>query len=163
MRKMYIAVGIPACGKTHHYKNNMDKNKVLRVSRDDINHQISDDLFTGNISKIIKKIEIFELEQILYNYFDVYIDRTNLTPKIRKHFINAAKRVAPNVYIIGLVFPTNVELSLERNRNRTELKEETRNGIEKFIPNAASQLIIPELSEGFNKIVMIEDAEVEKI
>jgi len=155
-QKIYIPIGIPASGKTYYYMHNMDKETVLRVSRDDINAALSDSIFTKEISKVIRKIEISTMQLIIENGFSVYIDRTNLTPKVRKRFINKAKDVKQSIYVVGIVFDNNPELSIERNKNRN-LKDDLKAGIERFIYTATKDFTLPTELEKFDEVIYIND------
>ncbi len=163
-KKIYIPIGIPAAGKTTYYQKNFDENLVLRISRDDFNDILSKGTFTSAIGKIIKNLEFAGIKEILNGGFSVYVDRTNLTPKVRKRYIKVAKETCQSVYVVALYFEPNLKDSLNRNILRADKTLTQKEGIEKWLPESLKQITMPTLDEGFNQIILLnKEGNVSKV
>jgi predicted kinase len=155
-QKLYIPIGIPASGKTTYWNSHFDKEQVLRLSRDDINTMLSGATYTQNINNVIKDSENIILESALEAGFSVYIDRVNLTPKSRKRFINKAKNIKQNLYVVALYFEPNIKEAVTRNDSRTDKTLDQREKLEVFIPEATRLLTEPSFDESFDEIHFIK-------
>ncbi len=151
---LYVPIGIPACGKTYYYHNNMNPEEVLRISRDDINAFLSNSVYNKKISKVIRRIEISSLEAAISDGFSVYIDRTNLTPKERAKFLDTARYIYSEIKVVGIIFKVNKELSILRNRDRDQ-SIDMRDGIEKFINTAIEIIQEPQEYEKFDEVIYV--------
>jgi len=155
-QKLYIPIGIPASGKTTYWNDHLDKEQVLRISRDDINSMLSGPVYTQNINNVIKDSENVILESALDAGFSLYIDRVNLTPKSRKRFINKAKNIKPKLYIVALYFEPSLKEAVLRNDSRTDKTLDQREKLEEFIPEATRLLTKPSFDESFDEIHFIK-------
>ena len=163
-QKLYIPIGVPASGKTTYWNNHFDKEQVLRLSRDDINTMLSGPVYTQNINNVIKDSENVILESALKAGFSMYIDRVNLTPKSRKRFINKAKNIMKNLYVVALYFEPNLKEAVLRNESRTDKTLDQREKLEKFIPEALQSLTEPSFEENFDEIHYINpDGTTERV
>ena len=154
-QKLYIPIGIPASGKTTYWAEHFDKEQVLRISRDDINTMLSGAVYTQNINNVIKDSENVILESALQAGFSIYIDRVNLTPKSRKRFINKAKNIKRDLYVVALFFEPDLKEAVVRNESRTDKTLDQREKLEEFIPEALRTLTEPSFDESFDEIHFI--------
>jgi hypothetical protein len=88
--------------------------------------------------------------------FSLYIDRVNLTPKARKRFINKAKSIKKNLYVVALYFEPNLKEAVIRNDSRTDKTLDQREKLEEFIPEAHRLLTEPSFDESFDEIHFIK-------
>lgn len=151
MKKCYILIGVPASGKSTWIESRLDKFNVLSSDNviETVAHQFG---FTYSevFNELIKfSTKVFESD-ILKNIeigADVAIDRTNLSPKVRKRFIDQFKKAGYEVTAVFFETPGVVEWD-RRLRSRQG----------KFIPqdvlnSMANNLTYPSLDEGFDKII----------
>ena len=163
-QKLFIPIGLPSCGKTTYFFNNLSKQGILRISRDSINEMLSGDIYTDNINKICRAGEQTLLQESLVNGYSVFIDRVNLTPKSRKRFINKAKNFQNKLCVIGIFFQSCIKTCLNQNEERIDKTLKQRQELEDFIPKANQFLIPPNFDEGFYEIHYInKQGNIEKI
>jgi predicted kinase len=129
-----IFIGIQASGKSTFYKENFF-NSHLRIS--------NDLLKTKNREKLL--LEYCKITKIPF-----VIDNTNITKTVRSKYINIIKQM--NYKIIGYYFKTNINQSLEWNKNRSG---------KEYIPEIGilgmyKKLEIPTLDEGFDVLYYVE-------
>lgn len=147
----YILVGVPASGKSTWTAENYFCYDTL-ASSDAIIDQVSEE-YGFTYSETFKELigfaqKVFErdLQTAIDLEENVVIDRTNLTPKVRKKFIDQFKKAGYNVVAVFFETPGAVEWD-RRLRSRKG----------KFIPqdvlnSMAHNLTYPSLEEGFDKI-----------
>ncbi|GHV89325.1 hypothetical protein AGMMS50267_16850 [Spirochaetia bacterium] len=129
-----MLIGIQASGKSTFYKENFF-NSHLRIS--------NDLLKTKNREKLL--LEYCKITQTPF-----VIDNTNITKTVRFKYISIIKQM--DCKIIGYYFKTNINQSMEWNKNR--------NGKE-CIPDVGilgtyKKLEIPTLDEGFDILYYVE-------
>lgn len=156
-KKIYLPIGLPASGKTTYFNNNLKHltGKIERICMDDI-IKTSTGEFDQNKRKLYREIENTLLETAVSAYKDIYIDRTNLTQKIRARFINFPG-VREKYEIIAIFFDVPLNICKERNSAtyRFDKTDKEIEGINKNYSNMQSLLVEPSLDEGFDKIIII--------
>ena len=160
MPKCTILVGVPASGKTTWHRNKFLEWPPTVASTDKIIEEVSasygmtyDEGFKG----LIQFAEIIMWRQIttcLMRGGDFIIDRTNLTAKSRKKFIDKLKLHRYNIECVVFPLPGTEKLPSEEWNRRLD----SRRG--KTIPEHILTSMIehyepPTESEGFSKITII--------
>jgi predicted kinase len=163
MPKCTILVGVPASGKSTWLVNNLDINNMPLsawvVSTDMIIERLADDYgFTYNeiFSETIRFADMVMVKRMIFaaeKGYDLYIDRTNMSEKSRRQFINKLKKYEYEFECV--VFPTPEPEEWKR-------RLDSRPG--KTIPQEALDRMqnsyeIPLESEGFSKITFIDNGE----
>ncbi len=155
--KIYILIAPPCSGKSTWTRENIaSMNNPYTASSDDIITAMYPELsyneaFQKANFKVVKKIMRQELADAIVACRDIIIDRTNMTVKTRKEFLNAVNDTYEK---IALVFPWDAKTFLERNekRNLNEGKFISLKLWEDFCSNYQK----PTLEEGFDKIIFLK-------
>lgn len=114
---VYILVGAPGSGKSTHGKNMVTANPALvRLCPDEFRAKFGKSEDDQSVSAQAFGATRCWLRDSLVAGKDVLIDATNMYPKARKEFIHIAKEF--NAKTIALVFETDKETLMERNRKR---------------------------------------------
>ena len=159
MPKCTILVGVPASGKSTWFSKNKTAT-MAPISTDNIIEFMGslfgftyDQIFKDSIS-LAEKIMWKRLEWNAERGNDVVIDRTNLTAKSRKKFIDYLKPYGYEFEAVVFPLPGTVEFSEEEWFRRLD----SRQG--KTIPNAVLASMVnsaqmPSEEEGFTKITVL--------
>ena len=159
MPKCTILVGVPASGKSTWFSKNKTAS-MAPISTDNIIEFMGslfgftyDQIFSDSI-KLADKIMWKRLEWNAERSNDVVIDRTNLTAKSRKKFIDFLKPYGYEFEAVVFPLPGTVEFSEEEWFRRLD----SRQG--KTIPNAVLASMVnsaqmPSEEEGFTKITVL--------
>lgn len=159
MPKCTILVGVPASGKSTWFSKNKTAT-MAPISTDNIIEFMGslfgftyDQIFSDSI-KLADKIMWKRLEWNAERGNDVVIDRTNLTAKSRKKFIDYLKPYGYEFEAVVFPLPGTVEFSEEEWFRRLD----SRQG--KTIPNAVLASMVnsaqmPSEEEGFTKITVL--------
>ncbi len=159
MPKCTILVGVPASGKSTWFSKNKTAS-MAPISTDNIIEFMGslfgftyDQIFKDSIS-LAEKIMWKRLEWNAERSNDVVIDRTNLTAKSRKKFIDFLKPYGYEFEAVVFPLPGTVEFSEEEWFRRLD----SRQG--KTIPNAVLASMVnsaqmPSEEEGFTKITVL--------
>lgn len=159
MPKCTILVGVPASGKSTWFSKNKTAT-MAPISTDNIIEFMGslfgftyDQIFSDSI-KLADKIMWKRLEWNAERSNDVVIDRTNLTAKSRKKFIDYLKPYGYEFEAVVFPLPGTVEFSEEEWFRRLD----SRQG--KTIPNAVLASMVnsaqmPSEEEGFTKITVL--------
>lgn len=87
MSKLTICRGIPASGKTTWAKSEALQTGAIRISRDDIRHELYGVFWGDPIDEnVVTKIQHNRIRDLLSNGFDVIVDDTNLRARNVKRF-----------------------------------------------------------------------------
>ena len=154
MSTVYMMIGIQGSGKSTFAKVLSKGFNISIISSDELrtkNPGLKEELVFPTLYKACK-------EKLLNNESFIY-DATNITPKVRKRFVDSLAElgVPRDMYdIVAVYFEPNVELSIKRVSKRND------EGIEKFIPldvirEYASNIIEPLDSEGFSQVIKISN------
>ena len=160
----YILVGMPASGKStwihdNAYKNLPGDEPYYVASTDDTIETVSR-LYDMTYNQGFKNLINFA-ESVMWNDLPlaveegikIYIDRTNLTVKSRKKFIDFLK---PHGYTFkAIVFPTPDETEWHRRLDSRQGKTIP----EYVLESMRNSYEMPTLSEGFDEIINIGDKE----
>lgn len=159
MPKCTILVGVPASGKSTWFTKNKTAS-MAPISTDNIIEFMGslfgftyDQIFKDSIS-LAEKIMWKRLEWNAERSNDVVIDRTNLTAKSRKKFIDYLKPYGYEFEAVVFPLPGTIEFSEEEWFRRLD----SRQG--KTIPNAVLASMVnsaqmPSEEEGFTKITVL--------
>lgn len=159
MPKCTILVGVPASGKSTWFSKNKTAT-MAPISTDNIIEFMGslfgftyDQIFSDSI-KLADKIMWKRLEWNAERSNDVVIDRTNLTAKSRKKFIDYLKPYGYEFEAVVFPLPGTIEFSEEEWFRRLD----SRQG--KTIPNAVLASMVnsaqmPSEEEGFTKITVL--------
>ncbi|AGY47133.1 polynucleotide kinase [Clavibacter phage CN1A] len=114
MSKLTICRGIPASGKTTWSKSEALQTGAIRISRDDIRHELYGVFWGDTIDEnVVTKIQHGRIRDLLANGFDVIVDDTNLRARNVKRFYElGADEIAFKDFEITL------EEALRRDANR---------------------------------------------
>ena len=152
MSKCYILIGVPASGKSTW--TNTNDHLYDAIASSDATIEAVAESYGFTYSETFKDLISFAqkvFERDLQSAIDlgdnIIIDRTNLTPKVRKKFIDQFKKAGYEVIAVFFETPDVVEWD-RRLRSREG----------KFIPqdvlnSMANNLTYPSLDEGFDKII----------
>lgn len=151
MSKIIMMCGIPGSGKSTFCKEYFKNYKY--ISRDQIRFSLlkdDDDYFSKEkevIEQLFKKIDLY-----IQQGEDFVIDATHLTKSSRRKILFQLE-CFPQNEIDCVYIKTNLKLALKRNRQRAgrELVPE------KVIEKMYEKLEPPMLTEGFKKIITIEE------
>lgn len=159
MRKCTILVGVPASGKSTWLKNNYENMEFgsIVASTDNIIEELADMFgFTYNdvFSETIRFADMVMNNNLIVaaeDGVDIYVDRTNLSQKSRRHFIKTLK---PYGYTFDdVVFETPEKDEWKRRLNSRCGKSIPNDVIDRMV----NSYEIPLENEGFEKITFIEN------
>lgn len=114
MANLTLLCGLPACGKSTWRNKNVTENDVVISSDDLIEEEAKklgktyDEVFQENIKWADKAAKI-HFEMAIRKGEEIIVDRTNLTPKVRKYWIELAKSYGYTVKVIWFEAPDTVE------------------------------------------------------
>jgi len=116
MPTLFVLVGLPGSGKTTFAKNNLKD--AFRVCYDDLVAMLTGE-WDVTKSALYHAVEWQLVHTILSRNQNVVVDRTNLDPRTRGRFLNAAylADTSEPVHKVSIIFDTPVEVCLERNRS----------------------------------------------
>jgi len=143
MTKLYVAVGLPASGKSHYAKVNAPAHIV---SSDTFREQeYGVEAIQGDNSKLFDKIHAHILS-LLDKGIDVWFDATNTSAKNRIALLN---KIPKNVFKVAYVFATPYETCLHRNLNRARVVPV------KVIERYWKSFTMPQYAEGWDDIEIV--------
>lgn len=143
--KFYMAIGLPASGKSFYGKKIMKESNIEIISSD----TIREELF-GDINDQIHNKEVFnELHKRVYKALSegrsCYYDATNLSRRRRRNFL---KTLPKNIEKIAILFATEYDIIFEQNKKRE------RHVPEDVIVKMAKRMTIPRKDEGWDKVII---------
>lgn len=118
--KIIILRGIPASGKSTYAKEKtLLSEKIVRINRDDIRSMMgySFNNYDNNIEKVITDTTNKMMIDFLNKGYDVIMDNLNLKQSYVNDIHNLAEDLG-NVIVEEIHFPVELEVALERNRER---------------------------------------------
>jgi predicted kinase len=157
MTTCYILIGLPASGKSTWLDENINRDPFNHwtISTDDIVMDVAtlldmsyDDVFSSVVG-LAEKVMWREVQEATDGKGTIFVDRTNLTARSRKKFIDFLK---PHGYTFkAIVFPAPDEIEWQR-------RLDSRKG--KTIPGHVLKSMqqsyeMPLMSEGFDEIITI--------
>jgi predicted kinase len=151
MPTLTILIGVPGSGKTTYLS---DKKNVFVASSDNyIEHfarhyyMTYDEVF-ATYSKRASRLFHQDVERGFDSGFDFVIDRTNLTKKVRKNFINKAKQYGYDVEAVFFYTPDEEEHECRLNSRPGKI-------IPKHVIDSMKEnLEEPRYDEGFDRIII---------
>lgn len=157
MPKCVILIGVPASGKTTWIKEQERFDDTWVMSTDDIIEEIAEfygmtyDEAFSDLIKFAEKVMWSEMKMAAEDGDMIYIDRTNMSEKSRKKFIDFLK---PYGYTFEAVdFETPEKDEWERRLNSRVGKTIPKNVLKSMEDNYE----MPLKSEGFDKITFIKN------
>lgn len=143
MATVHMLIGIPGCGKTTFAKQ-LQKEINCEIVSTDIVRTLHNDWQEEAIWP-----EVYRLSYtILKSNKDMIFDATNITPKVRKRFIDNVKEYEVNFDVGAYYFTTPVNECIKRVNIRNDLPNERYLPID-VISSYGEKLIIPTIEEGF--------------
>lgn len=152
--KCHILVGVPGSGKSTWVKKSGYGNISRVLSSDDVIESIAqrygftyDESFKAliNFSQMVFNQHI---DECLEHGYNTIIDRTNLTPKVRKQFINRFKQ--KGFEVVAVVFQTPEEEEWKR-----RLKRPGKTIPQDILNSMKNNFTVPTLDEGFDDIIHV--------
>ena len=152
MSTVYMMIGIQGSGKTTFAKVLSKGFNISVISSDELrinNPDLDEELVFPTLYQMCR-------DKILNNESFIY-DATNITPKVRKRFVDSLTDLGVNkeMYdIVAVYFEPDVELSIERVNKRNK------EGNERYMPidvikEYAKNIVEPTNDEGFSQIIKI--------
>ena len=145
--KAKILVGLPASGKTTYRYMNINSGWVW-LSTDDIIERICEDYDTaysdcfGDLIGFAQKVFDRDIESSIDKGLDVVIDRTNLSRKVRKPFIDKLKKAGYHTE--------------EKEWNRRLNSRPGKTIPDDVIRSMMSRFEMPTTNEGFDEVTVLE-------
>lgn len=121
MQKVFMYVGIPACGKSSAAKAEIakDPDNWARVNNDDIRAMLNGSVWSQDYEKFIGDTRNFLIKEALRRGKNVIIDNLNLN---RRHFddvVKIAKALNRDIQVIEKAFYIELQEAIERDAKRT--------------------------------------------
>ena len=160
-KDLYLLIGVPASGKTTYREQISESSSFTVISTDDeieryANDQSKtyDEVFEERISTATAMSTRQFSEALNRQDSKILIDRTNLTPKSRKQWVQRAKKNGYRVWAIVFRPPATPE-------QHSEWRRRLRNRPGKTIPNHVltnmlTTFTLPTPDEGITKIVHVD-------
>lgn len=153
---IHMLIGIPGSGKSTYAKELKEELKCDVISTDYVRQSHPE----WPESRIWP--EVYRLSYLaLVENRDVIFDATNITPKVRKRYIDEVENLGCNMSICGYYFDTPTKVCLERvmlrnlDPNELYLPPEV-------VESYGNRIIKPKLSEGFSSLKFIKNGEIVK-
>ena len=157
MNTLYITIGNVGSGKSTwtRFFAGRQARRIYILDADDIRTMLNGGIYNFNpeIEPAIYN-SIIDLGSSLIARADVIIDGLNHKSTRRKRIINIFKENNPEIQIVGILFPPRVE-HLERRMN--EPRGYSPDHWKGVFNEISSGFEYPELSEGFDEILTIDD------
>lgn len=149
MKNLCILIGVPGAGKST-YCNEASKMKDIGViSTDEIREELFGNKFDDHIKRSVFIELIFRVRNHLNFGDNLLVDTTYLNSiDDRTHFINEIRSQIKNIKITAMIFDTEINICLLRNRNR----DDDRRLEESVISKLYQSLDFPTESEKIDEI-----------
>lgn len=151
MGTVHMMIGIQGSGKSS-YARFLEKTKGIKIVSTDLVRQLHPDWAEPLIWPEVYHLCGVELE----NNRDVIFDATNITPKVRKRFVDEVSKYYQNFDMKGYYFCIPTTTCIERVAKRNHDPHELKLPLE-VISSYAEKIIEPTLDEGFIEIVKITE------
>ena len=154
MSKIIMMVGIPGSGKTTFCKEHLKDWKY--VSRDEIRFSLlqNDDDYFAKEEEVFKQF-IHTINKHIENRDNVVIDATHISKKSRKKVLS--RLVMPPLFPLVDVYCVYIKTSFGTVLKRNRLRSGREFVPEDVICSMSQAFEMPELNEGFDKIITIEE------
>jgi predicted kinase len=149
MASVHMLIGIPGSGKTTYGKKLQEQYGYQIISTDMVRntfpHIEEKDVFS----------KVYQLcAEHLRNNIDIIYDATNITPAVRKRFIDNMKSYGVNYDLIGYFFSIDPEICVQR------VVQRNLNPEERYLPpevplSYGKNIVPPLLEEGFKMIIVV--------
>ena len=156
---MVLVCGLPGAGKSHFSARHFKQSGRLRINRKEIRRLLyemtrfgekwSEDYFESHDEFLVKHVEKKIVEHLLQNKQKILVDNTSGSRDSRKAYLAIAKALGKNAGAIFL--DVSREKCMERNRSREDSIPDT------VITNLSLATELPEKSEGFQAVLVVED------
>ena len=154
MSKIIMMVGVPGSGKTTFCKEYLKDWKY--VSRDEIRFSLlqDDDDYFAKEEEVFKQF-IHTINKHIENRENVVIDATHISKKSRKKVLS--RLVMPPLFPLVDVYCVYIKTSFGTVLKRNRLRSGRAFVPEDVICSMSQAFEMPELDEGFDKIITIEE------
>lgn len=140
MKNLYVLVGLPGSGKSTFAAEHPE---MVVVSSDAVRGELyGDESIQCDHARVFGVVNQ-RVREALNNGSDVIYDATSLTRKVRKNII----KMFSDANIIAVFFNTDVNVCIERDRNRTRTVGAN------VIQRMSQRMTEPTTEEGFKEIV----------
>lgn len=151
MSKFIMLIGIPGSGKTTCSKDLAIQYNAKVISTDKVRQT-----YVG-----IEESEVFPTvyrlcSEELKNGYNVILDATHITPKVRKRTFDSLDQFGVTYEKIAYYFDTPVEVCLKRVEKRNQDPNELFLPLE-VIESYGNNIIVPTKEEGFSEIYIIKN------
>jgi predicted kinase len=140
MPTLYLMVGLPASGKTTYAKKELSD--AIRVCYDDLVEMLTGEWDVKHTG-LYHALEQAIIQTALFRGYDVVVDRTNVTRKVRQRF--AAIAYNADAEMEAVIVTVSLKTALERNKNRERVVPE------EAIKKLHQEWEEPTEDEGFSK------------
>ena len=159
MKKLYMMVGLPGCGKSTWIDNEFQNEDVwrnsTRISTDDVIMEVCD-VFGLNYHEYFKelidfasKVSMETLKTTIDINQNIYWDQTNLGVKARARKL--ALIPVKDFHKVAVVFDVNDAVLKERLKNRGEKQVDW-----SIVEDMKKRFVIPTKDEGFDEIIHVK-------
>lgn len=160
MPKCTLLVGVPGSGKSTWINKQKFLDNTWIISTDNTIEAIASmcgmtyDQCFSDLIKFADKVMWADLKQAAENGERIYIDRTNLSEKSRKRFVNFLKPYGYEIECV--VFPEVGSESFSKEEWQRRLDSRSGKTIPQEVLNSmVNNYEIPLMSEGFSKIIFV--------
>jgi len=151
---LYLMMGWPGSGKSTYAKRFLPK--AYRVEFDALHAMLTGE-YKPQCSSIYHMIENAIIIALLEKGCDVVVDRTSITRKVRKRFVELALAIGAKIVLVDI--NTSIEQAMKWNLNQDRIDAKHYVGNDVY-EKMAAQFELASEDEGFDEIKTIDMAEV---
>lgn len=150
MKQIFIAIGIPGCGKsTWMQKNITDPSKTAVINMDTIRQEVTGDPTDQTQNALVASLARQKfLTAVSHGVPSIYWDNTTTQRKYRKELIQVGKKGGYKVVAVHFKVPFDICESRNKGRDRVVPHD--------VLVRMQGQLQPPEKDEGWDDIITIE-------
>ena len=146
---LYMTVGIPGSGKSTYSTQFTLKNNIRYLNSDQLRAHFGTDETDQSVTPQVFRYIKSEVNKLLSENISVLVDSTAITKRNRQDFIDIAKKQNAKCEVI--YFKIDIAVAKERNKSRSRVVPEF------ILDRMYNSLETPTISEGIDKIIVIQD------